>query len=183
MKKTAIGLTLAASLLLPYGLLAQMDSGRSSVVAISKQMGVPVEGDFKRFNAQVSFDPTKPAEAKASVEIDIASFDIGAEDYNREVRKPEWFDAARHPKATFVTTAIKPVGTGRYEASGRLTIKGVSRNVVAPVSFKAQGKQQVFEGVLPIRRLHYNIGSGEWKDTSIVADEVQVRFRIVMNNK
>jgi polyisoprenoid-binding protein YceI len=181
MKRTATALALGALFLAPA--LAQFDAAKSSVVAVSKQMGVPVDGKFKRFTAQVSFDPAKPAEGKASVEIDIASFDLGAEDFNRETVKPEWFNAAKFPKATFVTSAIKPAGAGKFEAAGKLTIKGITRDVVAPVSFKAEAGQQVFEGVLPIKRLQFNIGEGEWKDTSTVADDVQIKFRIVTTRK
>lgn len=181
MKRIAITLTLGAALLAPA--LAQVDAGKSSVVAVSRQMGVPVEGKFKRFSAQVNFDPTKPADGKASIEIDIASFDLGDADFNRETVKKEWFDAAKFPKATFVTTAIKPAGAGKYEAAGKLTIKGITRDIVVPVGFKAEGGQQVFEGLLPIKRLQFNIGEGEWKDTSTVADDVQIRFRIVAVKK
>lgn len=181
MKKAATALALGALLLVPA--LAQVDAAKSSVIAVSKQMGVPVEGKFRRFSAQVRFDPAKPADGRASIEIDIASFDLGDADFNRETTKKEWFDAAKHPKATFVTTAIKPAGAGKFEAAGKLTIKGITRDVVAPVSFKAEGGQQVFEGVLPIKRLAFNIGEGEWKDTSTVADDVQIRFRIVTAKK
>ncbi len=181
MKRIALTLALGAALLAPAR--AQFDAARSSVVAVSKQMGVPVEGVFRRFTAQVSFDPAKPAEGRASVEIDIASFDLGAEDFNRETVRKEWFDAARYPKASFVTTAIRPAGAGKYEAAGKLTIKGVTREVVAPVNLKAEGGRQVFEGVLPIKRLQFNIGEGEWKDTATVADDVQIRFRIVAAKK
>ncbi len=185
MKRTATALALGAALLSPFiaPALAQLDTAKSSVVAISKQMGVPVEGVFKRFSAQLSFDPARPAEGRASVEIDIASFDLGDADFNRETAKKEWFDAAKFPKATFVTSAIKPAAAGKFEAAGKLTIKGITRDVIAPVSFRAEGGQQVFEGVLPIRRLQFNIGEGEWKDTSTVADEVQIRFRIVTAKK
>lgn len=189
MKRSLITLALTAAQLAPA--LAQVDVAKSSVpqgfpsviVAISKQMGVPVEGKFTRFTAQISFDPAKPAEGKASVDIDIASFDLGADDFNRETVKPEWFNAAKFPKATFVTSAIKPAGAGKFEATGKLTIKGITRDVVAPVSFRAEGGQQVFEGVLPIKRLAFNIGEGAWKDTSTVADDVQIRFRIVTARK
>jgi polyisoprenoid-binding protein YceI len=181
MKRIAITLALGAALLAPA--LAQVDAAKSSVIAVSKQMGVPVEGKFRRFSAQVSFDPAKPADGRASIEIDIASFDLGDADFNRETAKKEWFDAAKFPKATFVTSAIKPDGAGKYEAAGKLTIKGVTRDVVAPVRFKAEGGQQVFEGVLPIKRLTFNIGEGEWKDTSTVADDVQIKFRIVTAKK
>ena len=185
MKRLAITLALGAALLAPFmaPALAQIDPAKSSVVAVSRQMGVPVEGKFQRFSAQVSFDPAKPAEGRASIDIDIASFDLGDADFNRETAKKEWFDAAKFPKATFVTTAIKPAGAGKFEAAGKLAIKGITRDVVAPVSFKAEGGQQVFEGVLPIKRLTFNIGEGEWKDTSTVADDVQIRFRIVTAKK
>ena len=185
MKRLAITLALGAALLAPFmaPALAQIDPAKSSVVAVSRQMGVPVEGKFQRFSAQVSFDPAKPAEGRASIDIDIASFDLGDADFNRETAKKEWFDAAKFPKATFVTTAIKPAAAGKFEAAGKLTIKGITRDVVAPVSFKAEGGQQVFEGVLPIKRLAFNIGEGEWKDTSTVADDVQIRFRIVTAKK
>ena len=143
MKKAATALALGALLLAPA--LAQVDAAKSSVIAVSKQMGVPVEGKFRRFSAQVSFDPAKPADGRASIEIDIASFDLGDADFNRETTKKEWFDAAKFPKATFVTTAIKPAGAGKFEAAGKLAIKGITRDVVAPVSFKAEGGQQVFE--------------------------------------
>jgi polyisoprenoid-binding protein YceI len=181
MKRIPITLALGAALLAPA--LAQVDAAKSSVIAVSKQMGVPVEGKFRRFSAQVSFDPAKPADGRASIEIDIASFDLGDADFNRETAKKEWFDAVKFPKATFVTTAIKPAGAGRFEAAGKLAIKGITRDVVAPVSFKAEGGQQVFEGMLPIKRLAFNIGEGEWKDTSTVADDVQIRFRIVTAKK
>ena len=181
MKKAATALALGALLLAPA--LAQVDAAKSSVIAVSKQMGVPVEGKFRRFSAQVSFDPAKPADGRASIEIDIASFDLGDADFNRETAKKEWFDAAKFPKATFVTTAIKPAGAGKFEAAGKLAIKGITRDVVAPVSFKAEGGQQVFEGVLPIKRLTFNIGEGEWKDTSTVADDVQIKFRLVTARK
>lgn len=185
MKRLAITLALGAALLAPFmaPALAQIDPAKSSVVAVSRQMGVPVEGKFQRFSAQVSFDPAKPAEGRASIDIDIASFDLGDADFNRETAKKEWFDAAKFPKATFVTTAIKPAAAGKFEAAGKLTIKGITRDVVAPVSFKAEGGQQVFEGVLPIKRLAFNIGEGEWKDTSTVADDVQIKFRIVNAKK
>ncbi len=181
MKRIGLALALGAAFLAPA--LAQVDPAKSSVVAVSKQMGVPVEGNFRRFSAQLSFDPAKPAEGRASVEIDIASFDLGDADFNRETAKKEWFDAAKFPKATFVTSAIKPAGAGRFEAAGKLTIKGRTLEVVAPVSFRMEGGQQVFEGVLPIRRLAFDIGEGEWKDTSTVADEVQIKFRIVAAKK
>lgn len=152
---------------------------RSSVGVTFRQMNVPVDANFKSFRAQVAFDPAKPAEGKGMVEIDVASLDLGDADYNAEVRRKAWFDTATHPKATFVVAGgAKPAGPNRFEVPGKLTIKGRTQDVVAPVIVRNEGNLQLFEGQVPIKRLAFNIGEGEWKDTSLVADEVVVKFRI-----
>ncbi|WP_027866500.1 YceI family protein [Massilia alkalitolerans] len=154
------------------------DPAKSSVTATFKQMGVPVEAKFKQFAAQIDYDAAKPAASKASVEIQTASLDLGDPDYNKEVTKKEWFNTAQFPKASFVSSAIAPAGAGKLNVSGKLTIKGRSADVSFPLSVKAEGGKQVFEGQLPIKRLAFNIGEGEWKDTSMVADEVVIKFRV-----
>ena len=154
------------------------DPAHSSVSAVFKQMNVPVEAPFRSFSAQIDYDAAKPAASKASVEINTASFDIGDAMYNKEVAKKEWFNSAQFPKASFVSTAIAPAGAGKLNVSGKLTLKGKSANVTFPLTVKAEGGKQVFEGQLPIKRLAFNIGEGEWKDTSMVADEVVIKFRI-----
>ena len=83
MKKAATALALGALLLAPA--LAQVDAAKSSVVAVSKQMGVPVDGKFRKFDAQVSFDPKKPEAAKIAFSIDLASVSLGAAETEAEV--------------------------------------------------------------------------------------------------
>jgi polyisoprenoid-binding protein YceI len=154
------------------------DTARSSVAAVFKQMNVPVEAKFKRFTAQIDYDAAHPDASKARVDIDTASMDIGDPEYNKEIAKKEWFNSAQFPKASFVSTAIKPAGAGKLTVAGKLTIKGKALEVSFPLAVKAEGGKQVFEGQLPIRRLAFNIGEGEWKDTDMVADEVVIKFRV-----
>ena len=54
----------------------KVDAAKSTVGAVFKQLNVPVEAKFKKFVAQIDFDSAKPDAAKASVDIDIASFDL-----------------------------------------------------------------------------------------------------------
>jgi polyisoprenoid-binding protein YceI len=157
----------------------KVDTGKSSISAVFKQMNVPVEGKFKKFTAHIDYDSAKPEASRASVEIDIASFDLGDPDINKEVLKKEWFNAAQFPKASFISTGMKPAAAGKFDVSGKLTIKGKTIDVSFPLTVKKDGTNQVFEGALPIKRLAFNIGEGEWKDTSMVADEVVIKFRAV----
>jgi polyisoprenoid-binding protein YceI len=55
----------------------------------------------------------------------------------------------------------------------------VSRDVVAPVTVRDEGGQRIFEAAFPLRRLDYRIGEGEWSDSAALANEVQVRVRLV----
>ncbi len=157
----------------------KVDPGKSAVSATFRQMGVGVDASFRKFSAQVDYDAVKPEKSKANVEIDIASFDLGDPDYNKEVLKKEWFNAAQFPKASFVSSAIRASAPGKLDVNGKLTIKGKTADVAFPVSVKKEGGMTVLEGKLPIKRLAFNIGEGEWKDTSIVADEVTISFRVV----
>ncbi len=157
----------------------KVDANKSSVAAVFKQVNVPVEAKFKKFTASIDFDSAKPESGKASVDIEVASLDLGDPDYNREVGKKDWFNAPQFPKASFVSNSIKAAANGSLTVSGKLTIKGKATDVQFPLTVKKEGAQQVFHGSLPIKRLTYNIGEGEWKDTSTVADEVLIKFHIV----
>jgi len=188
MKAKLYGLVLAGvtatSLVAAVVAHAQVDTGKSSVTATSKQMNVPVDGKFNKFTAQITFDPAKPAAGSANITIDTGSYDLGDAEYNKEVRGKEWFDSATFPTATFVSSAIAPAGTAnRYKVTGKLTIKGKSQTVTVPVTVTQQGATETFDGSLPIKRSQFDVGTGEWKDTSVVADDVVIKFHIVAAKK
>ena len=153
---------------------------KSRVSAVSRQMNIPVEAQFRKFSAQIVFDAAKPEASKARIEIEVGSFDIGNTEINDDVKGRQWFDAKTHPKATFVASTVRALGGGRFEARGPLTIKGKTLEVTAPFTWKEERGTGIYEGQFPIRRLLYNIGEGVWNDTDTVADEVLVKFRLLV---
>lgn len=175
---------IAAAMLMPLAAAAVEFNAvlpeKSSIGFVSKQMGVPVEGKFGRFVSKIVFDPAKPAKATAQIEIDLASIDTGSTEANEEVKDKAWFNIREFPAAKFASSSVRALGGGRFEASGKMTIKGRTRDVVAPFSFREEGAVAMLEGSIPILRLQYGIGEGLWADTSTVADEVQVRFRFTV---
>ncbi len=178
-KPTLLALAAASFALSAQAAPLKVDTAKSNVVATFKQLNVPVDAKFNKFAATINFDAAKPTEGRANVEIDVTSFDLGEAEYNKEVQKKEWFNAPQFPKASFVSSSIKAAGAGKYDVAGKLTIKGKTTDVSFPLTVKKDGATQVFDGVLPIKRLTYNIGEGEWKDTGMVADEVTIKFHIV----
>lgn len=179
----AWALPLSAALAQPAG--QAVLPAQSEIAFVSRQMGVPVEGRFRQFSAQVAFDPAKPAASRIAFKVDVASITLGSREADAELPKPSWFHVAQFPQASFDSTAVKALGPGRFEVSGRLTIKGVSADVMVPVSLSQSGSGAsmvtVATGSFPIKRLSYRIGEKEWADTSMVADEVQVRFKVALS--
>ncbi|MBS4097717.1 MAG: YceI family protein [Sulfuricella sp.] len=158
---------------------ASVLTDKSAVTFVSKQMNVPVEGKFRKFAAQLNFDPAKPEAAHAQIDIELASIDAGSNEANDEVKSKAWFNVKEFPAARFVSAGLKALGGGRFEATGKLTIKGRSRDVTAPFTFKQEGANAVLDGAFTLKRLQYGIGEGMWSDTDTVADDVQIRFHIL----
>lgn len=153
---------------------------QSEISFVSKQMGVPVNGHFKKFDAQVAFDPAKLASSKVALTIDTGSATLGSKETDVEMPKPLWFNVPKFPQASFQSSAIKALGGGKYEVAGKLTIKGTSQDVVVPVTLAQSGANTTATGSFPIKRLAFKIGEQEWADTSMVADDVQIKFKLAL---
>ena len=149
----ALGTTLLAQ---PALAQQKLDTAKSEVQFTARQMGVPLDGHFKKFDAQVAFDPAKLATSKITFTVDTGS-------------------------ATSVQRTGDMIKNGRRGTmGGKLTIKGNSVNVVAPVTLTQAGPVTTATGAFPIKRLAFKIGENEWADTSMVADDVQVKFKLAL---
>ncbi|MCM5681736.1 YceI family protein [Schlegelella sp. S2-27] len=153
---------------------------QSEIAFVSKQMGVPVEGKFKKFDAQVAFDPKQPEAAKIAFTVDLGSAALGVPETEAELVKPVWFNVPKFPQATFRSSSVKALGGGKFEVAGQLGIKGNARPVVVPVTLTQAGGNTTASGAFTLKRLDFKIGEGEWADTSMVADDVQVKFKLAL---
>lgn len=183
MKKIALAFALATALsaqAIEYG---QVQADKSSVTFVYKQMGVSVDGHFKKFISQLSFDPARPTAGKAVFDVDLASVDTGAPEGDEEVAGKQWFNTKAFPTARFVSSSVRPLGGNRYEITGQLSIKGKTQDVVVPATFSAQGNNGVFEGSFTIRRADFAVGEGPWAKFDTVANDVLIKFRITAVSK
>lgn len=153
---------------------------QSSLGFTFRQMGVPVQGQFKSWNAQLNFDPKKPEATVVKFSIQMGSVSFGAAETDAEAVKAPWFNVPRFPQAVFESTAVKASGPGKLLVSGKLSIKGSVREVTVPVSLSQAGALTTATGAFAIKRLDFKIGDGEWADTAIVADDVQVSFKLAV---
>lgn len=181
MSRNPVILLSAAALGAAFAALAAGDPGvivaKSSIVATFKQENVPVDAPFKSFNGRIDYSPSQPGAAKAAMELDTGSIDLGSPEYSAEVRKKSWLDSSGFPKASFISTSVKPGAAGHFEATGTLTLKGKSQTLIVPVTYSASGGNSVFDGEFQISRKYFGIGDPDWND--VLDDKVRVRFHLV----
>ena len=179
LSRLVLGTALALS---AHAALAQQQlvPAQSEVKFTARQMGVPLEGHFKTFSAQVAFDPAKLATSKIRFTVDTGSATLGSRETDAELPKPTWFNVPKFPQAQFESFSIKALGGGKFDVAGTLTIKGNAQSVVVPVTLTQSGATTIAAGALPIKRLAFKIGENEWADTSMVADDVQVKFKLAL---
>lgn len=182
MKHSIYAVLLAGLVMTPMAQAAEytaIQADKSKLNFTYKQMGVAMDGSFRKFSAQISFDPAKPANAKATFDLDIASIDTGSEEADDEVKGKNWFNTKLFPRAKFESTGFKTLGANRYEVSGKMTIKGKTQLVTAPFTFIPQGNNAVADGTFTLKRADYGIGEGAWSDFSVVANEIEIKFHFL----
>ena len=159
---------------------AVLQPASSEIVFTTKQMGVPVEGKFGKFSAQIALDPKQPETGTVSFSIDTGSARFGSAELDAEVPKATWLNVPRFPQASFQSSAIKAAGPGRFDVTGKLTIKGAVHDVMVPVQLAQAGSTSTATGAFTIKRLEFKVGEAEWADTSMLANDILVRFKLVL---
>jgi len=140
--------------------------------------GQAVRGAFRRWDADIVFDPKDLARSKATVTVQLASAMTGDASKDQALPTADWFDAARFPRATFATTAIKDIGAGRYQAAGTLSLRGVSRAVVLPFTLTITGDQAKMTGSTVVNRSAFGVGQGQFKGADTVPYDVVIEVAL-----
>ena len=180
-----LGLLAVALVVLRVTPLAQAQQkllpAQSEISFVSRQMGSPVEGRFRSFDAQVALDPKQLGAAKIVLVVDLASAALGSTETETELRRPDWFDVKKFPQASFTSSAVKPAGAGRLEVVGTFSLKGRSRALSVPVTLTQAGGTTTATGAFTIRRLDFKVGDGDWTDTDLIANDVQGKFKLALS--
>jgi polyisoprenoid-binding protein YceI len=158
------------------------DRSGSRLAFVATQAGGEFDGQFRRFSADIAFDPGDLAGSRFHVTVDTASADTQDETRDKALTGDDFFASGRWPTATFDASRFTARPDGRFEARGRLTIRGIGRDVNLLFTFKpaADGRGAVLAGGTTIRRLDFGVGQGEWQDTKWVGNDVRIEFELVL---
>lgn len=165
-----------------------VDMGQSRIGFTAVQLRAPFEGRFRQFDAKIDFDPQNLAESRVEVEIAIESVDSQNQERDEYIVSHAWMAAKTYPTARFETTGFSHLGGERYEAKAKLTMRGISRDVVLPFTLKVADDAAApgllvarANGSLTVKRNDFGIGQGEFRAIDLIGGDVTIRVSIVAN--
>ena len=130
---TMAGATASAAGLAPH--TYKIDPANSSVGFSIRHLISRVQGQFDTFSGTVRADFEHPAESSVEFTIKAASIDTHVAMRDKDLRSANFFDAARYPAITFKSTRVVPKGDHHYDVYGKLSMHGVTKDVVLPVVY------------------------------------------------
>jgi polyisoprenoid-binding protein YceI len=177
--RLVVGLT--ASLAAVVALAAaswSLQPKESKLTFVGEQAGAQFEGGFDKFTADIAFDPKNLAASRFDVKIDTASVNTQDSERDTTIKSADLFDAKSFPTARYVADKFTDKGGSKYSATGKLTLRNVTKDVPIEFTFESKDGGAWLKGTAKIKRLDFGVGQGEWKDTSTVGNDVQVRFAL-----
>jgi polyisoprenoid-binding protein YceI len=117
-----------------------IDEAHSTAEFSIRHMFTSVKGHFAGISGTIVGDPADLTSAEVHLSIDIATVNTRNEDRDKHLRSADFFDVEKYPVMTFDSRAIKRTGPDTYEATGDLSMHGVTRPVTVQVSSGGQGK-------------------------------------------
>jgi len=142
------------------------------------QAGAVNTGAFRQFATELQYDANRLAASSLKVTVQIASLDTQDKDRDAEILGADLFDAKKYPTAQFVASSFAKGANGGVEAVGKLTLRGVTRDLRLPLSIQSIANGVELSGETTIRRLEYGVGQGDYKSTEWVGDEVKLQYKV-----
>ncbi|AZA61176.1 YceI family protein [Chryseobacterium indoltheticum] len=158
----------------------RVDPAHSSINFNIKHMGISfVQGRFDKFQGEVETPGANLDNAKFDFTVYPETINTGVEARDKHLKSADFFDAEKFPEMKFQGAAVSQGKDKNYMLKGKLTIKGVSKEISIPLTFggitkNQQGKEVAgLQAKFTINRLDYNIkydptGAGIAKDVEVV---------------
>ena len=155
-----------------------VDKAASAVRFSSTMNNEAFSGVFRRWDADIRFDPQNLAGSGVTATIETASVATGDADRDQALPTAAFLAAAKFPKATFTARAFKALGAGRYLAIGQLTLRGVGKPLTLPFTLAITGREARMKASVALNRLAFGVGQDEWKATVALPATVTVNITI-----
>jgi polyisoprenoid-binding protein YceI len=141
----------------------ELDPENSSAGFVCKHVFTNVRGMFQQPSGTVFLDEATPANSKVNATIAVKSITTGVEERDTHLKGPDFFDAAKYPLITFVSTGFSRASAANtYSVTGDLTMHGVTNPVTlavtAPPPFNhAGGIRRGIEATTSVNRKDFGL--------------------------
>ena len=161
----------------------EVDYSASYIKFTADQAGAPFEGVWEQWQAVMQFDAQQLDKSAFNVTIDTTQ--VNSQDQERDgyILGEDFFDTTVFKTATFTATEFEAQSDAEFTSNARLSIKGLSKAVLFTFSVKYQGDSVELLGSASLDRLAWNVGTGDWTDTSWVGQDVAVSVKVVATVK
>lgn len=156
-----------------------VDPSRSALRFVGSETGNAFQGRFARWQAQIAFDSGDPAAARLRVAVDIGSATTDERRRDEAMLGEDWLDAGRFPSAVFEAAGFRPLGGGRFETTGTLTLRDQRRPVTLSFVLVEQEGGTHARGEATLIRTQFGVGRGQWSGVQVVGLDVKVVFDLV----
>jgi len=155
-----------------------IDYDQSYIRFSGDQAGAPFEGEWQRWSAEIQFDKNQLDKARFNVSIDPSSGFSNDQERDDTIRSSDFFHVESFPNAYYRAALFSAID-GSYQSKGELSMKGISADTILNFDISNSGNSIILEGSATLDRLVWNIGIGDWADTSWVGQNVTVEVRVL----
>ena len=147
----------------------QWNMGKSSITFKIKNAGLTVDGSFGGLAAELKFDANHYAKSSIEASIDVNTINTGIGLRNNHLKKENYFNVSKYPKIILKSTLFSKESDGTFKGHFKLTMKGITKDILIPFSYTESGNTTIFKATFIINRKDYNVGGNSWTMSDDVA--------------
>jgi polyisoprenoid-binding protein YceI len=153
-------------------------SQNSKIEFVGSQVTGSHNGAFGEFSGQVDYAGA-PEQSRVNITIKADSLTADNPDLTKHLKTADFFDVAKYPEATFVSTAIKAGGENgaSHTVTGNLTMHGVTKSITFPATINVTPEAATVESTFSINRKDFRINYAGPAD-NLVRDNVVLSLHV-----
>jgi polyisoprenoid-binding protein YceI len=163
-----------------------IDKAHSEATFQVRHLLTKVRGRFSEFEGTIDLDEAAPEQSSVRVEIRTASIDTNEPARDQHLRSDDFFAADRFASITFASTGVVKKGEDRFDVTGHLTIRDVTKQIILPVTFLGKAKDPwgnervAFEAEYTLNRKDYGLNWNAVLETGgfLVGDDVRINVSV-----
>lgn len=156
----------------------QITPQNSKIEFIGSKVTGSEHGSFGKFSGHIDYAGT-PENSRVNITIDVDSVQTDSDGLAKHLKTADFFDAAKYPQVTFVSTAIKPGGENgaTHTVTGNLTMHNVTKSVTFPATIAVTPDTATVDSTFSINRKDFGINYAGAAD-NLIRDNVALTLHV-----